>query len=79
MSVVRVGAYCRVSSGKQLEGDSLGDQQTRINLRAQSENWQIVHTYVEQAEVGWNDDRPELQNLMLDAHAHRFDLIIATI
>lgn len=63
----RVALYCRVSSLEQVEhGVSLDDQRERLEAWVKGRGYQIAHVYVEEGEFGWNDERPQLQNLLLD-------------
>jgi len=75
----RVALYGRVSTSDQVEnGKSLADQEQSLTMWAKTENWQIVSTYIDKGVSGGTDDRPQLQNLLLDAKAGRFDLVICT-
>ena len=75
----RVALYCRVSSQEQAQhGVSLDDQRERLEAWVKARDYKIAHTYIEEGEFGWNDDRPQLRNLLLDARAGRFNLLAVT-
>jgi site-specific DNA recombinase len=77
--LTRVALYCRVSSDEQAEhGVSLDDQRERLEAWAKARDYKIARTYIEEGEFGWNDDRPQLRNLLLDARAGRFTLLAVT-
>ena len=75
----RAALYCRVSSQEQAEhGVSLDDQRERLESWAGIKGYQIIHTYIEEGEFGWNDNRPQLRNLLLDARSGMFDILAVT-
>ena len=75
----RVALYCRVSSQEQAQhGVSLDEQRERLEAWVKARDYKIAHTYIEEGEFGWNDDRPQLRNLLLDARAGRFNLLAVT-
>ena len=77
--ITRVALYCRVSSDEQAEhGVSLDDQRERLEAWAKARDYVIARTYIEEGEFGWNDERPQLRNLLLDAKAGRFNLLVVT-
>jgi len=64
----------RVSTQEQVQhGVSLAEQQERLKAWAALEHWQIP-LYVDEGLSG-RMITPELQNLILDAKLHSFDLI----
>jgi len=76
---LRVALYGRVSTTDQAEnGKSLLDQEQTLRQWAKLQGWQVVAVYIDKGVSGGTDDRPELQNLLLDAKNHRFDLVLAT-
>lgn len=76
---VQVALYCRVSSEEQAKhGVSLKDQEERLRATAALEKWDIINTYIDEGVSGGTDQRPQFQNLILDAHAGRFDLVVVT-
>ena len=77
--VTRVALYCRVSSHEQSEhGISLNVQREQLEAWVKAREYRITRTYIEQGEVGWNDERPQLKNLILDARKGMFDLLAVT-
>ena len=74
----RVALYCRVSTTEQGEnGKSLLDQEQTLKQWAKLQEWQVVEVYVDQCSGG-TDERPRLQDMLMDAKAKRFDLILTT-
>ena len=77
--IVRAALYGRVSTQEQVKsGNSLEEQQERLKALAIMEQWQVAGIYVDEGVSGGTDNRPQLQNLMLDAKAGRFDLVAVT-
>ena len=76
---IRVACYCRVSTQEQVQhGVSLAEQQERLKAHAAMEHWDIINFYIDEGFSGKDGNRPQLQNLILDANAGRFDLVIVT-
>jgi site-specific DNA recombinase len=76
--ILRAVGYCRVSTSDQAEnGKSLNDQQHTLKRWADLQGWQFVDCYIDQCSGG-TDERPRLQDLLLDARNHRFDLVLTT-
>jgi len=74
-----VDLYCRVSSDEQVKtGCSLPDQERRLKLRAESEQWQVHAIYKDEGITGHIDTRPGLQNLVNDAREGKINLIVCT-
>jgi len=71
-----VALYGRVSTEQQvLHGDSLADQRDTLLKWAQSMGWEVADLYIDQGITGGISERPELQRLMKDASAGRFNLV----
>jgi DNA invertase Pin-like site-specific DNA recombinase len=71
---VVVANYARVST---LNNGQDPTMQTReLAEYCQRRGWQIFDTYVDKGVCGAKDSRPELNRMMKDAHAHRFDVVI---
>lgn len=73
---MRVAIYIRVSTKMQIERYSLEDQERACRAHAEMRSWSVVGVYVDKAESGRRDDRPELQRLKDDARRRRFDVVL---
>lgn len=69
--------YTRVSTTEQAAADrvSLPDQERRCRDAAESHGWQIIAEY-QDAMSGARLDRPGLEEMLADAKANRFDLLV---
>jgi site-specific DNA recombinase len=77
--MTRAALYSRVSTTEQAkEGVSLPDQKAKLEALAKVKDWEIVDQYSDEGVSGGTDCRPELQRLMLDAKARRFDCVAVT-
>ena len=79
MKVERVAAYVRVSTQEQkLHGLSLDAQRMKLEQYAEEHNMRIVGWYVDEGVSGRKliRRRPELQRMIQDAEAGKFDRII---
>ncbi|UCD08355.1 MAG: recombinase family protein [Dehalococcoidales bacterium] len=72
----RVALYERVSTGEQK--NSIQDQIEQLEALAIAYEWEIAGHYTDEGISGGTDSRPELQRLMIDAHAGEFDLVVVT-
>ena len=72
---LRAAIYARYSSDNQREA-SIEDQIEVCRRYAQLQGWTIVEIYADCAQSGTSRFRPQFQQLEIDAHAHRFDVII---
>ena len=74
---LRAAGYSRVSMREQLEGHSLEAQATHIRELAQFQGWQLVEMYTDAGISAKKDSaRPALAQLMADAQAGKFDVVI---
>lgn len=74
--ILRVGAYCRVSSTKESQDDSLENQISHYKkLVSQMSNWYLIDIYADKAS-GRSSNRPEFQRLIADCYDGRIDLIL---
>src|SRR5690349_12333448 len=76
---VRVAMYYRVSSKEQLQGYSLDAQVRAIESYCAARGHLIVARYPEPARSARTDDirkRPAFRQMLDDADAHRFDILI---
>lgn len=74
---LRAVGYRRVSSKEQTDGHSLDAQDVHIRNYAQSQNWEVIHIYCDAGISAKKDSRrPGLEQLMSDAEAGKFDVVI---
>ena len=73
---MRVAIYARFSSEKQNER-SADDQIRACRDRAEREGWRVVETFDDRAISGASIDRPGLNQLIRDAGAGAFDIVLA--
>jgi len=72
----KVALYVRVSTEEQAnEGVSIDAQLAALRTYAKLNNWLVTDEYVDAGYTGGNDERPALQRLLLDAKAHKFDMV----
>lgn len=70
----RALAYIRISSQRQVNGESPETQQQAINAYASRGNIEIVKTFYDEAKSGKNTDRPALKELIQYAERYRDDI-----
>lgn len=76
---MRVAIYCRVSTEEQLEGYSIQAQSRACRDYADGKAWTVTQEYVDQGKSARVDDiakRPAFQQMMADAVAKSFDLLL---
>jgi site-specific DNA recombinase len=73
---MRVAVYARYSTDKQSE-TSIKDQVRLCRARAQREGWNVVKVYADAAITGTFRHRPEYLEMVSDALAGQFDLVLA--
>lgn len=71
-----VVGYCRYSSEGQRDGFSIEAQQRAIRDFCESEKYNIIKFYVEEARSGTNDNREAFQDMIEDAKLRKFKAII---
>ena len=77
--IMRVCAYCRVSTTRQAEADlSIPDQREQIRAFVATKRWNLVAEYVDPGASARDEDRPEFQKMIERAtDADRpFDVIV---
>jgi len=75
----RVAIYVRVSTEEQVEGYSLSAQERAIDAFCQSKEWEIVARYRDEGKSARTDiltKRPAFAQMLSDADAGRFDVIV---
>ncbi|WP_286230564.1 recombinase family protein [Neobacillus mesonae] len=73
---MRCAIYIRVSTDKEEQKASLGNQRELFIRYISDKGWDIEHFYVD-VESGTTEKRPQLQQLISDAKAKKFDVILA--
>ena len=73
-SVTRVAIYGRVSTTN--HGQDVAVQTRDLEQFSQARDWQLADSYLDVGISGSKDRRPELDRLMRDAHARKFDVVI---
>ncbi|MFJ8265762.1 recombinase family protein [Peribacillus asahii] len=73
---MRCAVYVRVSTNKEEQKASLGNQKNLFIRYISDKGWDIHDFYVD-VESGTTDKRPQLQQLIADAKAKKFDVILA--
>ena len=72
---MRVAVYARYSSENQREA-SIEDQTRNCEKRATQEGWSVTHRYQDKAISGSTNVRPGYQQLLADAEAKCFDIVL---
>jgi DNA invertase Pin-like site-specific DNA recombinase len=70
---MQIALYARVS--KKNSKQDTENQLAQLRDFARSQNWTIVHEYVDRA-TGKHSDREQFQRLFEDASQHKFDLVL---
>jgi DNA invertase Pin-like site-specific DNA recombinase len=73
---MRAVIYARYSSDLQRE-ESIEDQIRLCRQRAATEDWDVSHIYSDRASSGSSRFRPAYQDLLNDARARKFDIVVA--
>lgn len=66
--------YIRISSERQINGESPETQKAAIQTYADSHSVEVVKWFYDEAKSGKNTDRPELQNMLAYARKHKLEL-----
>jgi site-specific DNA recombinase len=76
---IRAAIYCRVSTIGQSIADysSLNAQKDQLEAYCKGRGWVVTKEYIE-TKSGKDLERPEIQQLLLDAEAQLFDVAVAT-
>jgi DNA invertase Pin-like site-specific DNA recombinase len=69
-AIKRIALYARVST---LNGQNPEMQLAELREYAQRRGWEVAGEYVDLGVSGSKDSRPELNRMMADAHARKFD------
>jgi DNA invertase Pin-like site-specific DNA recombinase len=73
LTIARVALYARVST---LNGQDPEMQLRELREYASRRGWSITREYVDQGVSGSKESRPELNELMTDAHRRKFDAVL---
>jgi site-specific DNA recombinase len=76
MTQLRAVIYARYSSDLQREA-SIEDQLRLCRARAAAEGWLVGECYSDMAQSGSTSFRPRYQQMLLDARAGKFDIVLA--
>ena len=75
--VMRAGLYIRVSTEEQAsEGYSLEAQKERLSAFCSSQGWAVHKFYVDPGDTAKNMNRPSLKEMLQDAKAGRFEIVL---
>jgi site-specific DNA recombinase len=75
---VRAALYVRVSTDRQIDGNSLITQKAQLKRHCVTHGYEIVDVYIDAGFSGSNTKRPQLQRLLQDAAEGRMNLVLAT-
>jgi len=73
LAIARVALYARVST---FNGQDPEMQLSELREYAYRRGWSITREYVDQGVSGSKESRPELNQLMADAHRRKFDALL---
>ena len=73
LTIARVALYARVST---CNGQDPEMQLSELREYASRRGWTITSEYVDQGVSGSKESRPELNQLMADAHRRKFDAVL---
>ena len=82
MNKLKVAIYCRLSEedrNKESEDDdsnSIQNQKSMLNKYALEQGWEIFKVYSDDDYTGSDRRRPEFNNLLRDAKAQKFNIIL---
>jgi DNA invertase Pin-like site-specific DNA recombinase len=74
LTIARVALYARVST---CNGQDPEMQLSELREYASRRGWTIAREYVDQGVSGSKESRPQLNQLMTDAHRRKFDAVLA--
>lgn len=76
---MRVALYARVSTEEQLEGYSIDAQQRNYHTLLEGRGWASYTEYIEEGKSARSENinkRPKFKEMIADALAHRFDVLV---
>ena len=77
---MRAAGYFRVSDEDQIDGYSLDAQRRAFGEFCRQKGWEAVETYCEEGRSAWVESiakRPAFRQMLEDAHARRFDVLVS--
>lgn len=74
--MIKAALYPRVSTARQEEGYSIGEQIERMQKYCEVMGWTVYRVYTDAGYSGGNMDRPGLQEMIADAEAHKIDVVV---
>ena len=77
---IKAAIYCRVSTLDQSRGEfsSLDAQEEQLKAYCIAKSWDVYDIYIDDGKTAANTNRPELQRLLSDAEAGKFQILIST-
>lgn len=75
-AIVRAVLYARVSTEEQTEGYSLDAQIGRCREYCKTQGWEVVSEYIDAGFSGRSVRRPQFEQMMRDAEAGLFDVLV---
>ena len=73
MSVIRAGAYYRISKDKDT---SIDRQRSAVESEFGTDRYHVVQEYIDSNQSGWKDDREAFQRLISDAQTGKFQAVL---
>ena len=73
---MRVALYPRVSGHEQEDNYSIPEQIDRMKKYCDARDWMVYKIYTDSGFSGSNMNRPGLQQMIQDAEAHKFDMVL---
>ena len=79
-NAINASGYCRISTDKQREGTSIGEQKRIIHEHCKRNGIELGMIYIDEGVSGATDpnDRPALSKLINDAKMGKFSLLVFT-
>lgn len=75
--LIRLAAYCRVSTAKEAQLESLENQELFFNQFAKKNNYNLIKIYADEGISGKQmKNRTQFLKMLQDAKAHTFDLVV---
>ena len=78
--MMKAAGYFRVSDEDQVDGYSLDAQRRDFYEFCRQKNWQVAETYSEEGRSAWVESiekRPAFRQMLEDARARKFDVVVA--
>ena len=72
----RAGGYIRVSQERNVDRHGLDAQRADVDRYVEFMRWELAEVYREEGASGYRRERPELERMLADAAAGRFDVAV---